>query len=189
MSGIIKAEVEQAWSEFSSLFSDLKKNIKKLGETVCYLLDNDPQARDKFRKAGITPSFYERMEKVGRGVLLPELAEHRMFASLPIDQQRQIVEGNVVAVVEKQDGTFDTIKVDILRADPVTAMRCIAKDHIRTPQEQRLYIESMRKKTETPSADEVSRPQWRVSGKMIQFVKPCLMTRADLLTAIHALEV
>jgi hypothetical protein len=184
--GQVTMTSKQAWDKLGNVLGDMKRNILEAGQLVCWLLDNDTDARDKFRKLGVTPSVYLRLEKVGRGVLLPELAEHSMFSRLPIDQQKQIVAGKVTAVIENGKGDFDTVQVDILQADPVTMMRCIATDHIRTPAEQRLYIERMRKPMVT--ATEACKIPWRVIGKNIEFIKPCVMTRNDMLSAMRAME-
>lgn len=186
MNNITKTQIESKWNELGQCFNGMKEHISKAGELVCWLLDNDPDARDKFRKAGITPQFYNRLEKVGRGVLLPELAQYSRFERLPLDQQRQILTGEVTAVIEKTDGTFDTIKVDVLRASPDVAMRVVAGDHIRTPEEQRRIIERSRKPAEK-AADACKMP-WRISGRNIEFVKPCVLSRADMLTALRAME-
>ena len=183
---VLAKQINDSWSKLSVALDSVRSNVLEAGKLVCFLLDNDTDARDKFRKAGLTPSFYTRLEKVGRGVLLPELAENSMYSRLPIDQQKQIVQGKVSAVIEKADGTFDTVQVDVLRADVVTQMRCIASDHIRTPQEQRQYIERMRKPTVT--ADNACKVPWRIVGKSIEFVKPCILTRADMLSAMRAME-
>ena len=187
MNKLTNTETQKAWDKLGNLMDNMKANILEAGKLICYLLDNDQDARARFRKVGLTPSFYGRLEKVGRGVLLPELADNSMFARLPIDQQKQIVKGQVTAVIEKQDGTFDTVKVDLLTADPVTMFRCVATDHIRTPQEQRAYIERSRKPTVTPS--EACKVPWRVVGKLIEFTKPCLLTKSDMLSAMRAMEV
>lgn len=186
MSEISKTHIQSKWQELGECFTGMKENIEKAGKLVCWLLDNDSDARDKFRKAGITPSFYNRLEKVGRGTLLPELAEYTRFQKLPLDQQRQVLAGQVTALIEKEDGTFDTIKVDVLRAPTDIAKRVIAYDHIRTPEEQRRIIE----RTRVPkfSADEACKMPWRVVGNKVEFVKPCILTRADLISVMKAME-
>lgn len=183
---VLAKTISEKWDALGGLMDDMKRNIMEAGKLVCWLLDNDDDARAKFRRSGLTPSFYGRLEKVGRGVLLPELAENTLFAKLPIDQQKQIVQGKVQAVIETQDGKFDTVQVDILQADPITVMRCIAPDHIRTPQEQRQYIERSRK--HVVSSDELSKVPWRVVGAKVEFTKPCVLTRADMLSAMRAME-
>lgn len=183
------ATITTAWTQLKTQLGTMQQNIVEAGKTVAYLLDHDPQARDKFRTMGITPGVYNRLEKVGRGTLLPELAEQSHLARLPIDQQRQIVSGTVTALVEKPDGTFDTMPVDIMRADPVTVYRVIASDHIRTPAEQRAMIESQRKRASVPvSAVGAADMPWRVVGKTVIFKRDCAMGRSDLLSALRALE-
>lgn len=183
---ITKTQIDAKWQELGACFAAMQSKITEAGALVCWLLDHDPEARDKFRRLGVTPSTYARLEKVGRGVLLPELAQYTRFDRLPLDQQRQVLEGCVTAVVEKADGTFDTIQVDVLRAAPDVAMRVIAGDHIRTPEEQRRMIERARKPVEK-AADACTVP-WKIVGNKIEFVKNAILTRADMLSALRALE-
>ena len=186
MNDITKTQIQGYWVELGECFKEMQSNISKAGELVCKILDNDPDARDKFRKAGITPGFYSRLEKVGRGVLLPELAQYTRFERFPIDQQRLVLTGEVTAVIEKADGTFDTVKVDVLRASPDVAKLCIAGDHIRTPEEQRRMIERTRKPA--VKATDLAQVPWRVVGNKVEFVKGCVLTRADMLSAMKAME-
>jgi hypothetical protein len=186
MNDITKTQIQGYWVELGECLKGIQLNIAKSGELVCKILDNDPDARDKFRKAGITPGFYSRLEKVGRGVLLPELAQYTRFERFPIDQQRLVLTGEVTAVIEKADGSFDTVKVDVLRASPDVAKLCIAGDHIRTPEEQRRMIERTRKPA-VKATDACTVP-WRAVGKVIEVIKPCILTRGDLLSALKALE-
>lgn len=186
MNDITKTQIQGYWVELGECFKAMQSNYSKAGELVCKILDTDPDARDKFRKAGITPGVYSRLEKVGRGVLLPELAQYTRFERFPIDQQRLVLTGEVTAVVEKADGSFDTIKVDVLRASPDVAKLCIAGDHIRTPEEQRRMIERTRKPI--TKATDLAQVPWRVNGKSIEFVKGAILSRADMLNALRALE-
>jgi len=179
--------VPEAWAQLPQAFDTLLSNVKHLGNLVVFLLDNDPDARDKFRSAGVTPGVYQRLEKVGRGTMLPELYESGLFGRLPIDQQRLVVAGKVTAVVEKANGVFDTIQVDLLRANATTVDLVVAKDHIRTPAEQRQVIERTRAQKNAAPVTPVHVP-WAVVGRTIVFRKDTVMTRGEMLTALRALE-
>lgn len=186
MGDITNTEIENKWQELNDILSSFKKHILQAGEVVCFLLDNDPEAREKFRMNGISPIFYTNIEKVGRGTLLPELAQYGCYSRLPLDQQRLVVSGGVTAVIEKADGSFDTVKVDVLRAPSDVKMLVMAGDHLRTPEEQRRLIERSKKPAIT--ADKACVVPWRVVGKVIEFRTGCVMTRADMLSALKALE-
>jgi len=186
MNNVTHTQIQDTWMRLQVCFKEMQSNIVKAGELVCWLLDNDPDARDKFRKAGITPGTYGRLEKVGRGILLPELAQYSRFERFPIDQQRLILTGNVTAIVAKADGSFDTIKVDVLRASPDVATLVIAGDHIRTPEEQRRIIERTRKPV--VKANDLAQVPWRVVGNKLEIVKPCILTRSDIISAMKAME-
>jgi len=183
--------VQYAWEQLPHVLSALATGVKEAGNIVAFLLDHDPQAREKFRKLHISPSFYGRLERVGRGSLLPELVNDTTYARLPVDQQRLIIQGETVAVVQKADGSFDTMKVDLMRADPVTVFQVIAPDHIRTPAEQRIMIERKHTISVTKSTTPAAKMPWRVAGKTIVIkASPTdlVLTRNDLLTALRLLE-
>lgn len=178
-------QIDQRWTELKQAFLELGNCWQKAGEIVCWLLDNDPDARDKFRAAGISPSVYNRLEKVGRGVLLPELAEMPRFLNLPIDEQKRIVQGKVQAVIELKDGTLDTIQVDVLRAEPEILNRVVAGNRIRTIEEQRRLLE--RVKPAFKKAGEACELPYKVlPGRKIEIIKPCILSVSDL-TAITSM--
>jgi hypothetical protein len=178
---------QEAWAQLPQAFDKLLTDVKHIGNLVVFLLDNDPDARDKFRSIGVTPGVYQRLEKVGRGTMLPELYESGLFGRLPIDQQRLVVAGGVTAIVEKPNGAFDTIQVDLLRADTATIDLVVARDHIRTPAEQRQIIERNRVQRSAKPVNAVRVP-WVVVGKTLVFRKDTVMTRGEILTALRALE-
>jgi len=183
--------VPNAWEQLPRVLSALATGVKEAGNLVAFLLDHDPQAREKFRKLHISPSFYGRLERVGRGTLLPELVSDTTYARLPVDQQRLVIQGETVAVIQKADGSFDTLKVDLMRADPVTVFQVIAPDHIRTPAEQRMMIERKRATPVAKSTAPTTGMPWRVAGKTIVIkASPTdlVLTRNDLLTALRSLE-
>jgi len=181
--------VSEAWAQLPAALNGLRDSLATAGRIVAYLLDNDENARDKFRALGIAPGVYRRLEMVGRGTLLPELANEAQYARLPLDEQRKVLQGTVEAVVEKPDGSYDVIKVDLLRAEPEIAYRVLASDHLRTPAEQRQVIElSKRRVAALAQTESAERPPWIVSGREIRFTRPCSMTRKDLLAALRALE-
>lgn len=189
MSTVNKIEIHTKWTELGDALKNLSKYIVEAGKCVAWILDNDPEARDKFRKNGITPMTYSNLDKVGRGTLLPELFYYPSFARLPIDQQRKVLTGDVIEMVRQPDGSYDSKKVDLLRAAPDVINRVVGPKELRTPEEQRRILEKTKvAKTEKP----VEMPWHLVKngrGYAIEFVRPCVMTQADLVSAMRALEV
>lgn len=189
MSNITKTEIAQKWEQLGSAITNLSKYIVEAGKCVAWILDNDPEARDKFRKNGITPLTYSNLEKVGRGTLLPELFYYSSFARLPIDQQRKVLTGDVIEMVRQPDGSYDSKKVDLLRASPNVVNLVVGSKELRTPEQQRRILE----KTKVVKAEKPVEMPWHLvkNGRefVIEFVRPCVMTRLDLVSAMRALEV
>lgn len=189
MSTVNKIEIHTKWTQLGNAIKNISNCIVEAGQYVAWILDNDPEAREKFRKAGLTPAFYGKLEKVGRGTLLPELFDYPSFGRLPVDQQRKVLTGDVIEMVRQADGSYDSKKVDLLRAAPDVINRVVGPKELRTPEEQRRILEKTKvAKTEKP----VEMPWHLVKngrGYAIEFVRPCVMTQADLVSAMRALEV
>jgi hypothetical protein len=189
MNTVNKIEIHTKWTELKDALKNLSKYIVEAGQVVAWILDNDPEAREKFRKAGLTPAFYGKLEKVGRGTLLPELFDYPSFGRLPIDQQRKVLTGDVIEMVRQPDGSYDSKKVDLLRASPEVVNRVVGGKELRTPEEQRRMIE----KTKVVKAEKPVEMPWHIAKNgrefAIEFVRPCVMSRSDLVSALRALEV
>jgi len=184
-------EINRAWETFSSLIGDLKNKIREIGSVVAWLLDNDPGAREMFRRLGLDRFTVNRFAKVGRGTLLPELACNYggLFDKFPTDQQKKVLHEKVEAVIREANGTYATIMVDVLDADPTLLMRVLASDHIRTPSEQRQYIERCTKAIPMAATAGSTQETWRVlRGGKLEVAGPCVFTRSQLLSILKSMD-
>jgi len=180
----VSVDLKKEYNKLGVLVVDFANKIFELGKQICLLLDNDPEARLNFRKMGIPPSMYTRLEKVGRGTLLPALVDRPYFEKLPVDQQKLIVTSKVTAVIDKGNGEFDTMLVDVLTAEKEFVDRIVAKDHIRTVAEQRQWLISKRKPITMEESIDLP---WTFVGRKVE-IKGGIYTYAQIQTLLKSLK-
>jgi hypothetical protein len=110
------------------------------GIQVAWLLDNDPKAMDTFRTLGLSVFTVKRLERIGRGRLLPELAVRTTLCDkLPITDQRRIANDTVPALVETA-GKFKVTQVKLLESSMIIQNRVVGHGKLRSIDEQTEYM-------------------------------------------------
>jgi hypothetical protein len=96
-------EINHIWAKLAEEVKHIKDNVTAVGTHIAWLLDNDPEARTGFKSRGYPQGFVDRMERVGRGTLLPDLAlMGSVFERLPLDEQKKVVAGKVPVIRETE---------------------------------------------------------------------------------------
>lgn len=153
---------------------------KQAGECLVAMLEKNPNIKKKllddypFLSAGILA----KLEDVGRGHLMPQLllsdsSAFRKARELPVSEQKKAIESKVPLVFER-NGSYDVLEVDFKSLSHDQSMQVFDRDHIRTEQEQRLFIEQKRSASKKPAKD------WEIEGGMIVFRRGARFTVADL---------
>lgn len=176
--------IENKWEEFKELFQKIKIDYLKLGQIACYLYDNDANPMDKFRTYGLEPSFVRNLLKVGRGTLLPELFERPRFEKFPLEHQKVIITGKVLETVLNNHGVYEERIVDLLRAESATINQVLAKDHIRTKDEQIRYLRS---KEAPVRVEHACDSPWKVDGNKVFFKRDTVLTKQEVKTLYNIL--
>lgn len=160
---VVRPEViEHAWAEFRKAMAASVESLKLAGEKVAWLLDHDPEARDKFKIMGLSMHTVDRLERIGRGRLLPELtSKTSFFDHLPIREQRRVLQQKVPAVIVKPNGTTEVKTVNLLEQDSSIQNRVAGEKALRTVDEQLEYLRNISKPRLSSTAE-----QWRISAKL-----------------------
>jgi len=188
MSDVTKSEVANLEREFLQELTAGLRGLAKAGAVLIRLLDADPDARARLiTEYNIPRNTIATLERIGNRLLLPELALDPRFRLLPMTEQKRIVETNVEAFVQKDDGTSDTLLVNIMEAPSEIKAQVINGDHIRSLAEQRAWL--IAKNNQKRAAIEVETVPWRTCGKnKVEVLKPCVLSRSDLLSILKAIE-
>lgn len=136
-------------------------------------------------KRNIPASLLRTLEKIGRGIMLPEMWSEPTFARLPISEQKQILAGPV-DMLTFADGKATTLKVDLMTAGAEVRAQVVNGNHIRSIAEQRAYAEASAN-ARLQGDDKAQPPPWRVVGKVIRVRAGVELTQSDLVTMQRAL--
>jgi hypothetical protein len=181
--------VQQLKERFLSSFTNVQSAIESAARNLVELIDYCPEQREKLIRDGISRHIINQLEEIGRGRLLPGLfnAPKKVQHLLPSEQKRLLSE-TIPVVVKKDDGDVDIIQArfDTMSKDQVEQI--LAYDHIRTEEEQRMYMLHRDSQQEKPTKKPAAMP-WVVVGRTIQIKQPMTVTRSQLLDMCRALEV
>jgi len=188
MKEIEKSEVVQLEQDFLHELSAGIDGLAKAGAVLVKLLNADPEARTRLIvEHNIPRNTIATLEKIGNKLLLPRLALDPRFRLLPMNEQKRIVEGKVEVFIQKTDGKSDALMVNIMEAPSEIKAQVLNGDHIRPLAEQRSWL--IAKNNQKQATTEPETVPWRTYGKnKIEILKPCILSRSDLLSILKAIE-
>lgn len=178
-------------ADFLNKFKLGLQALDDAGKLLVKLLEKDPDARGRLvAEHGFDHGTLNTLEKIGTGRLYAKLAAFgTRYAKMPMSEQKRIADGMVDALVVKPDGTTDVMKVSVLRAPAEVRDQLLNHDHIRTLDEQRLWlIKRQGSKIKSAESEKAQPMPWRVVGNRIEIRAGCTLTRADMLAMMRALE-
>jgi hypothetical protein len=183
---------DSALAEIETYLANVADNLKKISEIFVARCDESPNFYDKFRQRfpRITAGFIAGLERVGRGLMMPDLLmigadQQRWVSRLPMHQQKKIVQEGVPVVL-----TSGEVKTLPVQAMPHALLQQVIDDKsgsIRSPKEQETFIADSKNKAEkvlaprkmnTENKQEV---RFRVIGRMLEIIDPpIVLTEVDV---------
>lgn len=171
--------MENNVKEFVALLYAGVEAWEKAGKMLVKMMSTNPNIKDKILKdhPEISASVLVKLEKVGRGIIKPELllsdaAPYRVVRSLPISDQDRLLQDPQVPILIESSGTMDVIHVDFRYLSATQTKQVFAKDHIRTEAEQRAWMEDARKVE--------FKKEWEFVDGMVVFKKGASLTISQL---------
>ena len=165
--------------------------LLKAGQLYALEIDKDVAFRDKMRMnfPGITAAFLNDLESVGRGLLEPRIIEMGLSCGnrlrrLPVSQQKQLLDKGVSVWVGG-----DTRIIPLTECGPAVLMQCLAKDHVRSVEEQAAWHEEQNaklrqeqdsiKRRKSQAGDDIV---YRIDRKKrtLKILHACTLTAKDL---------
>ena len=164
---------------------------REAGAVLVRLFEEDPEAISRLKtRLGVNSAVIRTFLAIGRGELLPELVTAPGYVRrLPVADQKKVVEGTVEAVVMKPDGTVETLKVDIIRADRKLVSQVVGRDGIRSLSEQRATIAAQVNADLATKAAKLSKRNdapWWVDGSNV-VITSGKYSRRDLQTMLNSI--
>lgn len=140
------------------------------GKLLVKLIDRNPQVKFKIveEHPEISLGVLSRLEMVGRGLVKPQMLlsdapSYRAARVLPVSEQDRLLQNPAVPLVIREQGKTEVLEADFRNLQPVQVKQVFAKDHIRTPAEQRAWIEAQ--------CERGSKRDWWIEEGMVTFRK------------------
>lgn len=170
---------------FKELFNGGMRLVAEACEVYVQTIDADKSAPEKFVKAfpQLPPGVWTRFELVGRKQMLPELLDDyspmaMKLKRLPISVQEKLYGKSQQLITT----TGDTLNVSFHHATPEQARQLFAADHVRTPAEQRAWLESKRQEAaKNPKQEEHPERLYEVRNGKFIINEACSFTKDQLI--------
>jgi len=133
-------------TRFGELLRKGLECIKEACRLYVEAIDKNPELSEKFKTSyELTETAWVRFEQVGRGLLHERLLTDyscgaRKLKKMPISQQAKYSAAPIPVLVENGE----LLNVQLSNLTPAQCRQVFADDHVRTPAEQRAYIESQK---------------------------------------------
>lgn len=173
--------IEQGKQSFIEAGKQLAKAVEEVPGFVKLLLEACPQ---------FTERFIRKMIDLGHGSLHPELligesSGERALAKLSYSWQDRYVT-TPVPLLLKKDAGFDELLVPVRDLTPEQCRQVFADDAVRTPAQQRVYLENSWAKTQAPPTK--TNLPYRILGKKLVVMVPATFTRKELAQFLAEME-
>lgn len=132
----------------------------------------------------VTANVLAQFERIGRKQVLPQLLVANFPASrylqrLPMSEQQRLLDGSIELLLERENGTTDTLRVDTRYMTKEQCKQAFDKGAVRPLGAQRAWLES--DKRERLSAKSVkTEALWRIHNGKVIFATGCEMNRQEL---------
>jgi hypothetical protein len=138
--------IERLRNKFLESLRDWRDHTEEVGDAYVAYIDADPTAPRKLATIqGLSQDLLRGFELIGRKKLLPELIMQIDMYDLPLKDQERIVNGPVEVVTSVYRGRPNITKVNLQNARYQHRKRVIAKDHLRTSEEQISLVKEQNK--------------------------------------------
>ena len=161
------------------------------GEIVAKNMDDDAEWAEKVNAAHpeISIEMLYAFDRVGRKQLHPKLLLSdgpgvRKLRRLPYQMQEKYLNGSVPVLVTTTPGEWDTLQIDIHNLTPSQASQVFDGDKVRSPQQQRAWIEDQKAKRVAVTYDE----PFRVTGRKLVIMEPCQLSAKQLAQILAQME-
>jgi hypothetical protein len=168
-------------TEFRDAFNAGINNIVKAASIYVEAIDHNPLLADRFVdefSETVPATAWAGFEAVGRKWMHPRLLMggggrySNKIKRLPYSTQERIFEGGRFDLLTSGG---DTLKIDIREATPAQVEQLLDGSHVRTPSEQRAYIES-----QSMGKDEADPMPYTVSDGRVTFRRGTVLTKNEV---------
>lgn len=185
----ISTEAEQ----FVKLLEDGFKSFQMAGDLIAKAMETNPDFIEEVCaiNQNLTEAFVQKFHLIGLRKLHPncvicERGGIPALRKLPYEMQEKYTTGHKLELVISTNSGTDILNVDVRDLQPNQVLQVFDRDGIRTPASQRAWMESQKAKKSVIPVD--TQDIYRVSGKRVTILKPCILSSRQLAMMIAELE-
>lgn len=165
----------ECWVEAGQLVAKAMESNPDFVDEVC---DSDPD---------MSPEFVLRFRQIGLRKVHPRLLltdgpGARRLIRMDYKTQSKYISEPLDVVTE----SGEILKIDVRNLTSQQAQQVFTNDHIRSPGEQRAWVESFKTRNAVP--ERKSDVPYRVTGKSLVVMEPCTLTRKDMARLLAEME-
>lgn len=182
----IKKDAEQ----IAELITSGVNSWVEAGRLIAARMDDDPEYIEKLASElpEVSIESLQRLEDIGRKRIDPRLLLSfcpgtKRLATLPFELQQRYID-NPVPLLILNDGSVETLKVDVRNLTTSQASQVFANGRIRTAAEQRAYLEDKKASRATIKFD----PPYRVVNGKLVIMEPCQFTAKQVALLLAEME-
>jgi hypothetical protein len=175
--------------QFRRLIVESAEKLQEAADMLHRLYSNDRTVVERLTSGpdGLPEGFVNNLLKVAERSLHPRLLmnrcpAYRKIAEMAYTAQEEIItRGFVDVVVDIESG--DAIKVDLVKLEGPQLAQVISNAGVRSRDEQRAWLR--RKQPAQTPAERVVGPAYQVKRDRIIFMRPCEVTRVEMLRLLE----
>lgn len=178
--------------QFGELFLKGNQILGEACEVYARAVAENPACKQEFLNEypDIPSTMWNTFEKIGNKQLDMRLMSGTIknasyIKKLPFSDQKRILDGDMV---EMYTTGGDSIKVDVKTCSKGQADLIFDGDRLRSPAEQRAYMEDVERVEEMIERTEMVRTRYKVKGAKVQVMGSCELTKGDLLSMLAEMK-
>lgn len=191
LDNVVGRSVKMSAGEIQKIIDAMKDDYQSIGERLLSFGKNyvslvvagaEQTAKETF--PDIPETKWEQFALVGMGKLAPALLVYshngaHLIRHLPVNEQEKVLTKPVEVVVIGSDGKTDILKSEFKSLTGEQQRQVVGYDHVRSPQEQRAYIENRRTAEWTKSAPPENK-KYIIVGRKVVFPSKSQFSETEL---------
>lgn len=178
--------------QFGELFIKGNQILGEACEVYARAVAENPMCKKEFMDEypDIPSTMWNTFEKIGNKQLDMRLMggtvkNSSYIRKLPYSDQKRIMDGDLI---EMYTSGGDSINVDVKTCSKGQAELIFDGDRIRTPSEQRAYMEDVERVEELIERTETVKQRYKVKGAKVLVLGGCELTKSDLLNMLAEMK-
>jgi hypothetical protein len=152
-------------------FTEIQKNVRSMSKIIVDVIDNHDNGRERLLEVSMFSSYELTVfERIGRGLVdvrlspVSEIGSAHLLRKLPLSEQKRALKGKLKLVQKETD---KVVYREWRTLTPTQCKQAVSAYGIRTVEEQRTYIENLKKHPKPPQPEPpMEAPVTVIDGKI-----------------------